>query len=222
MEEIARWQLLEKPIEAIADLMGMTPDAISEIVKHPVYREIRGKLIEEVYEPVDIVIKSRKADVMLHEAAPDAAEALVDLLNSKKTVEVVTDDGIQLVEVPLDPVDVRLTATAILDRSGYGPIQRKHVRQRLEIDPLLVKLLSAAMKESDVRIIDAELIEDTEVPPKPGVHDGVGGQPKSLEVPTGAGRDEEAERLSAEPDEGFEADGEEQADQDAGNSVGVQ
>lgn len=157
MEEIARWQMLNKPVPEIAQLMGMTEGGVTEIIRHPRYREIRQPLVDKTFEPVDEMIKQRKADVMMEAAAPDAAEALIALLDRKE--QIVGPDG-RVHEVEPSMTDKRLAATAILDRAGYGPIQRKAVRQRIELDPMLAKMFAAAMSESTVRTIEAEVVED--------------------------------------------------------------
>lgn len=159
MQEILRWQMMDKSIGEIAILMNMSEDAVSKMVEHPRYRAIRDEYVGGVYEQVDQRIRERKADTMLEDAAPDAAQALIALLNQKQ--QVVGMDG-SVHEVPLSPTDTRLTATAILDRAGYGPIQRKVVKGRMELDPMLKKMFEAALRESSVEVVDGEVIESGE------------------------------------------------------------
>jgi hypothetical protein len=147
MQEIARWQSLDKSIDEIAILMNMTADGITQIVRKPDYRLIRQALTSATFAEVDQRIKERKADVMLHEASADAASMLIDLLNRKE--QVVTESG-AIVEADPSIRDLRMVSTAILDRAGYGPIQRKTIKAKIEMDPVLAKILKAALDESAI------------------------------------------------------------------------
>jgi len=141
MEEIARWQALGHSVDQIARVMNMTPDAVSRLVAHSDYRPIQEKVTAKVYGHVDQTIAQRKANVMLEEAAPDAAVALIALL----------EEGL--------PGDKRQAATAILDRAGYGPIQKRAVRQRIEFDPMTMSILRLALLETS-ETVDAEVLDD--------------------------------------------------------------
>jgi len=140
MEQVIRLQMLDKSNEEIAAVMGMTAGSVAELISHKDYEELRDKYVAKTYGPVDKLIETRKASTILDEAAPDAAEALAGLLDSE------------------DEVTVRIASTAILDRTGHGPIQRKAVKHRHEIDPVTAKLLTEAMREADV--IDVEPVDE--------------------------------------------------------------
>jgi hypothetical protein len=130
LEEIARWQALGQSIEQIARQMNTTPETVSRLVSHKSYPAVQAKLGAKLYEHVDRSIANRKANVMLEEAAPHAAEALISLLG----------EGFAS--------DKRQVATAILDRAGFGPIQKRAVRQRIEFDPMTMGLLRMALLET--------------------------------------------------------------------------
>lgn len=130
LQEIARWQALGQSIEQIARHMNTTPETVSRLVAHRSYPAVQQQLGNKLYEHVDKGIADRKANVMLEQAAPQAAEALIALL----------DKGFA--------ADQRQTATAILDRAGYGPIQKRAIRQRIEFDPMTAALLRVALLES--------------------------------------------------------------------------
>jgi DNA-binding MarR family transcriptional regulator len=130
LEEIARWQALGQSVEQIARHMDMTPETVSRLVGHKAYRDVQARVGARLYESVDKTLTDRKANVMLEAAAPQAAEALIALLG----------EGFA--------ADKRQTATAILDRSGYGPIQKRAIRQRIEFDPMTMGLLRLALLES--------------------------------------------------------------------------
>jgi DNA-binding MarR family transcriptional regulator len=145
LEQIIRYQMLDLTVDQIADALGMTPGNITDMMKHKDYAEVRTKYVEKCFGPVDAVIQQRKANVVLEDTSADAADALAEILRD-------TDDE----------VNKRLTATAILDRSGFGPIQRKAVRARLELDPVAANLLSKAMglaDQAEQEIIDLEAEE---------------------------------------------------------------
>lgn len=154
LHEILRWQMLGKTIKEIAALMNCGERRITTATQSPRYKVLQSQYLDETYAPVDTAIKARRANVMLEEASADAAEALIELLNAKQ--QVLTAEG-QLVEVDISPSDKRLTATAILDRAGFGPMQRKTVNKRVELDPMLAKLMYAALVES--RVVDAEVVD---------------------------------------------------------------
>lgn len=136
LQEIARWQALGQSIEQIAKNMNMTPEAVSRLASHRSYAAVQQQVSAKLYEHVDKGISDRKANVMLEAAAPQAAEALIALL----------DKGFA--------ADQRQTATAILDRAGYGPIQKRAIRQRIEFDPMTAALLRVALLESAVTMGD--------------------------------------------------------------------
>lgn len=159
-EEIVRWQMLGKTIDEIAISLNMAPNSVSELTRTKAYSDARRRLVDTTYEEVDKAIKTRKADEMLADASGGAAEALIALLD--RSEKVIGPDG-KVHDVPMAAQDVRLAATAILDRGGYGPIQRKMVRQRFELDPMMEKMFRAAMNESEVK--DGGPIECEEVSP---------------------------------------------------------
>jgi len=138
LQEIARWQALGQSIEAIAKSMNMTPEAVSRLVAHKSYAVVQQQLGTKLYAHVDQTIADRKANVMLEKAAPDAAETLIALLH----------EGFA--------GDKRQTATAILDRAGFGPIQKRAIRQRIEFDPMTMALLRMALLESGAAMDDDE------------------------------------------------------------------
>lgn len=145
LEQIIRYQMLDHTVEQIAEALGMTAGNVTDLIRHKDYETIRTQYVEKCFGPVDGVIQARKANVILEDTAGDAADALAEILRD-------TDDE----------VSKRLTATAILDRSGFGPIQRKAVKARLELDPVSAKLLSDAMVDADKAkqaIIDVEAEE---------------------------------------------------------------
>lgn len=145
IEQLVRYQLLDKTVTEICDLMGLGEQRINELCRHPYYREVRDRLVGQVYKPLDEAITYRKASQILEDASSDAAEALVQLLKMRDGET--GEDGTWH-RPPLDPVDVRLTATAVLDRAGCGPIQRRAIRQRIEMDPATVALFAASIRES--------------------------------------------------------------------------
>lgn len=132
LEHIVRLEMIGKSVEEIGISVGMSSNTIHELTRHPEYAALRGTYVRDVYKPVDELIKRQKASTILEEAAPDAAIALMELLN-------VEDDN----------VTRRLAARDILDRSGHGPIQRKVSKVRHEFDPVTLGLIRDAMKESD-------------------------------------------------------------------------
>jgi len=136
LEEIARWQALGQSIEQIARQMDMTPEAVSRLAGHRSYKEVQARVGAKLYESVDKTMTARKANVMLEESAPQAAEALIALLG----------EGFA--------ADKRQTATAILDRAGFGPIQKRAIRQRIEFDPMTMGLLRMALLESGTGAAD--------------------------------------------------------------------
>ena len=136
LEEIARWQALGQSIDQIAKQMDMTPETVSRLVGHKAYRDVQARIGAQLYESVDKTMMARKANVMLEEAAPQAAEALIALLG----------EGFA--------ADKRQTATAILDRAGFGPIQKRAIRQRIEFDPMTMGLLRMALLESGQGAVD--------------------------------------------------------------------
>ncbi len=138
LQRIVRLELLGQTPKEIAPQLDLKPDSVRELMRHPEYQQLRNTALERAFAPVDAEIQRRAGEVLEH-AAPDAAEALVELLN----------EG--------DCVTRRLSATAILDRSGHGPIQRRAVRHRHELDPDVVRRLTEAMRVCDA--IDIDVIE---------------------------------------------------------------
>lgn len=139
LAQIVRLEVLDKTPSEIAASCGMTEGSLSELTKHPEYASVRDKYLEKMYGPIDGVIKERKANVILEDNAADAADVLAGLLYSP------------------DEVTQRLAATAVLDRAGHGPIQRKASRVRHELDPVMAEMLVTALRESDqakVKVID--------------------------------------------------------------------
>lgn len=154
IEKIVRWQLLDQSTGQIAANLGCSEDAVQDLIRHPKYREIRDRLVPQAYQLVDETIKNRKASQILDDASREAAFALVELLQGRKAGE-----GGE----PLNPTDVRLTATAILDRAGFGPVQRKAIRQRIELDPVMAAMFANAMKEADkARSVEVEVEYEVE------------------------------------------------------------
>ena len=142
LEQIVRLEMLGKSVEEIALSVGLSPHSIAELTNHAEYSAVRTRYVEDIYEPVDALIQDRKAQTILDEAAPSAAIALTHLVHSE------------------DEVTSRLSATAVLDRTGHSPIQRKATKVRHEFDPVTMQLMKNAMKESDTsEIIDVE-VED--------------------------------------------------------------
>lgn len=140
LEQIVRLQLADKPTEEIATLLNMRPTSVAELMRHPEYETVRNRVVDKVYEPMDKMLATRKANVLLEEAAPDAAEALIALLHSA------------------DEMVVERSSKAILDRAGYGPVQRKAMKVRHEIDPATAKLIRDAMNESTV--VEVEVLDE--------------------------------------------------------------
>ncbi len=141
LQQIVRLEVLEKSPAEIAAACGITESTLSELIKHPEYGVVRDKYMEKLYGPIDGVIKERKANVILDDTAADAADVLADLIYSN------------------DEVTARISATAVLDRTGHGPIQRKAVRTRHELDPVAISMLKTALLEASkakVKVIDAE------------------------------------------------------------------
>lgn len=136
LQEIARWQALDQSIDQIARNMRMTPETVSRLVSHKSYADVQKQLGKQLYAHVDQTISDRKANVMLETAAPDAAQALIGLLS----------EGFA--------ADKRQTATAILDRAGFGPIQKRAIRQRIEFDPMTLALLRVALLESNSEVTE--------------------------------------------------------------------
>ena len=142
MEQVIRLQMLDKTNEEIAAVMCMTAGSIAELIKHPQYDELRDRYVTKTYGALDKVIETRKAQTILDDTAEDAADVLADLLMSD------------------DEVTQRISATAILDRTGHGPIQRKAVKHRHELDPVTAKLLGDAMREADSIVVEVEVVDD--------------------------------------------------------------
>lgn len=132
LEEIARWEALGQSRDQIAKFMDLSPDTVQRLMQNKAYRGVQAKIASVMYEKVDGAIKERKANVMLEEAAPDAAAALIGLLA----------EGL--------PGDRRQAATAVLDRAGFGPIQKRAVKAQVQFDPMTMAMLRVALLESDI------------------------------------------------------------------------
>ena len=139
VEQIVRLSAIDKAPKEIASLMGMAEATIVDLQSTEEYRALAKEYVTHVYANYDQMVEKRNAGFLLEEAAPDAAEALLALLYNA------------------DPVQRRLSATAVLDRSGHGPVQRRAVRVRHDLDPVSAALLANAMKGAN--IVDVEAIE---------------------------------------------------------------
>lgn len=161
LEQIVRMQLMGRTTEQIAAAMDLAPTTIAELIRHRKYREVRDRIVPMVYAPVDAAIRDRKANEILEDAAPSAALALQELLASRgEKVTVLTAEGVPVEVDKMSPADIRLTAATILDRAGYGPLQRRAVKQRVELDPITARIFAEALKESDAgrRIIEGTVV----------------------------------------------------------------
>jgi len=138
LQQIVRLAALDRPPEQIAALLGMTVGNVTDLMNHPEYRSLEREYTKDLYAPIDAVVEKRAAQRIMEDAAPDAAEALAALLYD------------------MDPSERRRAATAILDRSGHGPIQRKAVLKRIELDPVSASLIKDAMTESVVEEVTDE------------------------------------------------------------------
>ena len=132
----------DKSPEEIAMLLGGTVGEITDLMNHEDYRALESEYVKEMYGPVDALVQQHNAGRLIEEAAPDAAEALIALLYD------------------MDPSERRRAATAVLDRAGHGPIQKKAIAKRITLDPVLAKLMSEAMRESSVEALEAEIVDD--------------------------------------------------------------
>jgi len=163
IEQIVRLQLMDRDVNEIAADLGLAPYTVTELTRTRKYREIRDRVLGSIYGPIDSQIRDRKASAILDEAAPEAAAALAEMLAGRKGKR---DLAGEWEELPLDAVDVRLVSTAILDRAGYGPVQRRAIRQRLEMDPITARLFARAMNEADrgAGVIDVDADVDVDGP----------------------------------------------------------
>ena len=100
-------EILGQSPRQIAAEMGMQADSVRELIRLPQYSPVRERALERVYAPVDEEIR-RKVGETLERIAPDAARVLAGLVRST------------------DEVTARIAATAVLDRTGCGPI--RHVQ----------------------------------------------------------------------------------------------
>lgn len=155
MHEIARLQALHKTVAEISEIVGLGEETVVSYLQDPQYEVIRDKVIGESFALVDEHLKMRKVSVILDDAAPDASDALIELLQATRVK--LGEDG-RLVGG--DPVEARLTACAILDRAGWGPVQRRAIRARVELDPALAHLFKQALKESALpgEVVDVEVV----------------------------------------------------------------
>ena len=140
LEQIVRLQAIDKAPAEIASLMGMDVATVQDLMSTPEYSVLSKEYIGIVYANFDKMVEKRNAGFLMDHASPDAAEALLALIHND------------------DPVQRRLAAIAILDRSGHGPVQRRAVRVRHELDPATAALLGGALREANT--IDVEAIED--------------------------------------------------------------
>lgn len=161
LEQIVRLQLMDKSTEDIAQELGVVPYTVSELIRSRHYREVRDRVVGQIYGPIDTKIQERKASTILEESAPEAAGALVELLQRRKGRK---DAKGEWEELPLDPVDIRLVASAVLDRAGYGPVQRRAIKQRIEMDPITARIFASAMAEADRGrgVVEGEVVEGDE------------------------------------------------------------
>jgi hypothetical protein len=142
LQQIVRLYHAGKGVEEIAMLLGETIGNVTDLTNHQEYRKLEAEYADKLYKPVDSMLQQRNAQRIMEDVSPDAAEALAALLFDE------------------DPTERRRAATAILDRSGHGPIQRRAILKRLELDPVSAKLLSEAMKDAVVEEIEAEVVND--------------------------------------------------------------
>ncbi len=135
-------EILGQTPREIAVEIGLQPDTIRELIRLPQYSTVRERALDRVYAPVDAEIRRRVGET-LERLAPDAAQVLADLIHSP------------------DEVTARIAATAVLDRVGHGPIRRRAVRQRHELDAVTVALLTEALRESNMakQLMTPELVE---------------------------------------------------------------
>lgn len=148
IEAIVRMSAVDKAPKEIASLMGMAEATVVDLMGTDEYRVLAKDYMGHIYANYDQMVEKRNAGFLMEEAAPDAAEALLALLHDQ------------------DPVQRRLSATAVLDRAGHGPVQRRAVRVRHELDPVSAALLADAMKGSNtvnVAAIEAEIIDAKDV-----------------------------------------------------------
>jgi len=131
MEQIARLRALGMTIAEVARHMELSKTTIEKLTVTEEYEKISARMREKAFEQVDALIQQRKAMEILEDCSGEAAEALVRILRD-------TDDD----------VERRMAATAILDRAGYGPVQRRAIRQRIELDPVMAKVFKDALAES--------------------------------------------------------------------------
>lgn len=125
-----RLQLLGATPRQIADDLGMQPASIRELIRHREYAAVRERVLERAYAGVDAEIQ-RQATEILKECSAEAALVLTEQLQSD------------------DPITRYRAAVAVLDRTGYGPVKRKAVRQRLEMDPAMADVLREALSAVD-------------------------------------------------------------------------
>ena len=148
IEQIVRMSAIDKAPKEIASLMGMAEATVVDLMGTEEYRVLAKEYTGHIYANYDQMVEKRNAGFLMEEAAPDAAEALLALLHD------------------VDPVQRRLSATAVLDRSGHGPVQRRAVRVRHDLDPVSAALLADAMRGAnivDVEAIEAEIVSDKDV-----------------------------------------------------------
>ena len=143
LQKIVRLEALGKTQDEIAEAMGLSKSAVSQLTNTPDYVKLHETYVKRMFSATDHMIQKRSAGFILENAAPDAADALVELLASD------------------DEITQRLSATAILDRAGHGPVQRRAIKQRIELDPVMAEMLTKAMRESAVavEVLDAEPVE---------------------------------------------------------------
>lgn len=145
LQQIVRLQAVDKAPSEIASLMGMSVATVQDLMSTDDYRQLHERYLGEIYQNFDKMVEKRNAGFLMEQASPDAAEALIALIHSD------------------DEVQKRLAAIAVLDRAGHGPVQRRAVKHRHELDPATVALLGGAMKESktiDIDAIEAEIVGD--------------------------------------------------------------
>jgi len=127
LERILRMEMLNWDTAQIASNLALAPATVAELVKTPEYKKRRDQYCNKMFKAVDTDIARRTTQTVLDDIAPDAADALAELLFSE------------------DEVTRRQTAVAVLDRTGHSPIQRKASVKRIELDPVMAALLQKSL-----------------------------------------------------------------------------
>lgn len=129
------------PNRRIAEITGRTEGNISIIVNHPYAQFLLTKMVAHAAEQaIDIETKIRAA-------APEALNTALDIMRDK------TEKG---------AVRAR-TAFELLDRAGFGSVQKKEVKKEVTIHTDAATQLAAALRESS-EITDIAYVQVREVP----------------------------------------------------------